>query len=64
MPAPHQRDDRAHEEQVVRELEAAWERWVHGNPPGDARISSLLRAAFAAGYQAGHDATASEPERG
>ena len=52
-------DHRAHEKAAdeMRELEAAWERWVHGNPPLDARTSSLLRAAFAAGYQAGHDDT-------
>jgi len=61
MPAP-QPGDHAHEDKVLRELEAAWERWVHGNPPGDAQTSSLLRAAFAAGYQAGHDATATGPE--
>jgi hypothetical protein len=62
MSVPRPRDDRAHEDEVLRELEAAWEQWVRGNPPGDARTSSLLRAAFAAGYQAGHDATASEAE--
>ena len=40
---------------VLGELEAAWERWARGNSSGDARIVSLLRAAFAAGYEAGHD---------
>ena len=37
-------------------LEAAWERWVSGIEVADARLRSLLRAAFAAGYEAGHDA--------
>ena len=35
-------------------LEAAWERWVSGIEVADARLRSLLRAAFAAGYEAGH----------
>ena len=54
-PSPH--DDLGHEKDprnVMRELEAAWERWLRGNPSDDARIVSLLRAAFAAGYEAGH----------
>jgi hypothetical protein len=42
-------------DEVLAELEAAWARWVSGNPSDDARVVSLLRAAFAAGYEAGHD---------
>jgi len=63
MSPPPPTDDRAYERtpgEAMRELEAAWEQWVRGNPPVDARTSSLLRAAFAAGHQAGHDA-AREP---
>jgi hypothetical protein len=59
MPTPDPSDEPAHagdRDEFVRELEAAWEQWVRGNSPADARTSSLLRAAFAAGYQAGHDA--------
>ena len=48
-PAPGDRDE------VLAELEAAWARWASGNASDDARIVSLLRAAFAAGYEAGHD---------
>ena len=50
-PQPGGRDD------VLRELDPEWARWASGNPSDDARIGSLLRAAFAAGYEAGHDAT-------
>ena len=39
---------------VLADLEAAWERWVSGIEVADARLRSLLRAAFAAGYEAGH----------
>jgi len=59
MPPIRPIDDPARQEkpdELLLELEAAWEQWVHGNPPSDAQTSSLLRAAFAAGYQAGHDA--------
>lgn len=43
------------EDAVLAGLEAAWERWVSGIEVADARLRSLLRAAFAAGYEAGHD---------
>jgi hypothetical protein len=52
-------DEQPHQgspDELLRELEAAWEQWIRGNPPSDAQTTSLLRAAFAAGYQAGHDA--------
>lgn len=42
------------EDAVLAGLEAAWERWVSGIEVADARLRSLLRAAFAAGYEAGH----------
>ena len=54
---PKSNSDRAQpggRDEVLNELESAWERWLRGNPSDDARIVSLLRAAFAAGYEAGH----------
>jgi hypothetical protein len=54
---PDPKDDQApagDRDKVLRELEAAWEGWVRGNPPADARTSSMLRAAFAAGFEAAH----------
>lgn len=59
MPKPDEaRSDRpacGNRDEVLDELEAAWAPWLRGNPSDDARIVSLLRAAFAAGYEAGHD---------
>ena len=58
MPTPHDalaNPSPGDRDRVLGELEAAWESWLRGNPSGDARIVSLLRAAFAAGYEAGHD---------
>lgn len=44
------------DDKVLAGLEAAWERWATGIEVSDAQIRSLLRAAFAAGFEAGHDA--------
>ena len=41
---------------VLAGLEAAWERWASGIEVSDAKLRSLLRGAFAAGFEAGHDA--------
>ena len=43
-------------DKVLAGLEAAWERWVSGIEVSDAKLRSLLRGAFAAGFEAGHDA--------
>ena len=43
-------------DEFLRELEVGWERWARGYSPADATTNCLLRAAFAAGYEAApHD---------
>lgn len=44
------------DDKVLAGLEAAWERWASGIEVSDAKLRSLLRGAFAAGFEAGHDA--------
>ena len=44
------------QDKVLTGLEAAWERWSSGIEVSDAKLRSLLRGAFAAGFEAGHDA--------
>ena len=64
MPPPHDALDNpspGDRDRVLGKLEAAWARWASGNPSDDARIVSLLRAAFAAGYEAGHDDADGKP---
>ena len=43
-------------DEVLAGLESAWEGWIRSIQVMDAATRSLLRAAFAAGYEAGHDA--------
>ena len=56
QPAGRPRPSSGDHDEVLAALEAAWERWVSGLEVGDAKLRSVLRGAFAAGYEAGYDA--------